>query len=254
MDDLEGALGKQRAEEIVSKLSALLQIQPFDFLRAVNTSLAAELLQEEPVENLIMLFCYAPAEAGGRLFAALPAKTKVEVAHGLMETRSYDPRDMRRLEDEIEKKLSTALDRREVVGGPNTLVSLLAHTDRATERHLLDSFDRDQPELAETIRKVMFVFEDIVQIDDLDLQKILRDVDNSTLALALKGAPDELMTKIISNMSERHAENLADDIKVLGRRRRSEIEEAQSKIIEVVRRLESEGWITLMRPGEEIID
>lgn len=252
---LERAMGTDQAMQIIGKLSAFVQMQPFDFLRRVNVSQIISYLQSEHPQTIALVLAYVPQDVGAQVLAALPPDLQTEVSVRVASMESTDPSVVKQIEAAMQETLDQVITTRlDHVGGVETLVNLIQNVDRGTERRLLEDLDQSNPTLAEEIRKMMFVFEDIVQIDDLDLQKVLRDVDNSTLALALKGAPEELMTKIISNMSERQAENLTDDIKVLGRKRRSEIEEAQSKIVDVIRRLEGDGTITLMRANEEIVE
>ncbi|MFY9297578.1 MAG: flagellar motor switch protein FliG [Limnochordia bacterium] len=248
---LEAALGKERARVIMERLTATLQVRPFDFARKTEPTQILNFIQNEHPQTIALVLAYLKPEQASLILSALPPERQVDVAKRLATLDRTTPEVLEDIESTLEQRLSAyEVHDYTVAGGIDAAVEILNHVDRATEKTIMEALEEDDPELAEEIRKRMFVFEDIVNLDDRAIQLIIREVESRDLALALKIASEEVSDRIYRNMSKRAASLLKEDIDYMGPVRLRDIEEAQSRIVAVVRRLEEAGDLVISR-GEE---
>lgn len=252
---LEKALGPDKALEIIDRLTSNLQVKPFEFIKKADPVQLANMLQNEHPQTIALVVCYLDPKTASAIIRALPENLRPEVIKRIALLDRATPEIVREVERVLERKVSAfATAQFSQVGGLETVVDIMNTIDRTTEREILEKLGEQDPELAEEIRKHLFVFEDLVKLDDRSIQIILREVDTRDLALALKGATDELKKKIFRNMSKRAASLLKDELDYMGPVRVKDVEGAQQKIVEVVRRLEEAGEIVIARGGgEELI-
>lgn len=253
---LEKALGKERAWEVLGRLTASLQVRPFDFVRKAEPSQILNYLDSESPQTIALVLSYLNPSQAGAILASLDPDLQVEVARRIASMDRTSPEVVKEIERVLEKKtLSVVGQDYAQTGGISTIVDILNNVDRQTEKTILGALDMEAPELSEEIKRRMFLFEDIVYLDDRSVQRFLRDVDLSKdLPLALKAASDEVREKIYRNMSSRAAETLKESIDYLGPVRMRDIEEAQQRIVAVIRKLEDQGEIIIGRGGgDEIV-
>jgi len=249
---LEAALGKERARVIMERLTATLQVRPFDFARKTEPTQILNFIQNEHPQTIALVLAYLKPEQASLILSALPPERQVDVAKRLATLDRTTPEVLEDIESTLEQRLSAyEVHDYTVAGGIDAAVEILNHVDRATEKTIMEALEEDDPELAEEIRKRMFVFEDIVNLDDRAIQLIIREVESRDLALALKIASEEVSDRIYRNMSKRAASLLKEDIDYMGPVRLRDIEEAQSRIVAVVRRLEEAGDLVISRGGED---
>lgn len=251
---LEKALGSGKAQDILNKLTASLQIRPFDFARKTEPGQLLNFLQNEHPQTIALVMSYLAPEQAGVLLSALPAIQQVEVAKRIATMDRTSPEVLKEVESVLEKKLSSfVMQDFTLAGGIETAVAILNRVDRGTEKTIMEALEEESPELADEIKKRMFVFEDLVMLDDRSIQRVLRDVDMKDLALALKTASAEVSGLIFKNMSKRASEMLKEDMNMMGPVRLRDVEEAQQMIVNVVRQLEDSGEIIIARGGEDEI-
>jgi len=252
---LEKALGPDKALEIIDRLTSNLQVKPFEFIKRADPVQLANMLQNEHPQTIALVVCYLDPKTASAIIRALPENLRPEVIKRIALLDRATPEIVREVERVLERKVSAFTTAQfSQVGGLETVVDIMNTIDRATEREILEKLSEQDPELAEEIRKHLFVFEDIVKLDDRSIQIILREIDTRDLALALKGATDELKEKIFKNMSKRAASLLKDELDYMGPVRVKDVEAAQQKIVEIIRRLEEAGEIVIARGGgEELI-
>lgn len=251
---LEKALGKNKAEDIIGRLTASLQVRPFDFARKTDAGQLLNFIQNEHPQTISLVLAYLHPEQAGMILSSLPPELQVDVAKRLATMDRTTPEVLQEIESTLEKRLSAFVsDDYTLAGGVDAAVDILNMVDRSTEKVIIDSLEEEEPELAEEIRKRMFVFEDIVTLDDRSIQKILREVDSKDLALALKTASQEVSSRIYKNMSKRASEMLKEDIEFMGPARLRVIEQTQQQIVATIRRLEDTGEIVIARGGEDEI-
>lgn len=249
---LEKALGPERAEEIIKRLTASLAIRPFDFARKTDPGQLLNFIQNEHPQTIALILAYLHPEQAGLILSSLSPELQVDVARRVAKLDRTNPEVLQEIESTLEQRLSAfVMDDYTVAGGIESIVDILNMVDRTTEKTILDSLEEEEPELAEEIRKRMFVFEDIILLDDRSIQKVLREVDSKDLAMALKTASEEVSARIYKNMSKRAAEMLREDIEYMGPVRLRDIEETQQKIVAIIRRLEDMGEIIIARGGED---
>lgn len=249
---LEKALGASKAEDIINRLTASLQVRPFDFARKTDPGQLLNFIQNEHPQTIALILAYLHPEQAGLILSSLSPELQVNVARRLAKLDRTTPEVLQEIETTLEKRLSAfVMDDYTAAGGVDAAVDVLNMVDRATEKTIIDSLEEEEPELAEEIRKRMFVFEDIITLDDRSIQKILREVDSKDLALALKTASEDVSSRIYKNMSKRAADMLKEDIEYMGPARLRDIEETQQKIVAVIRRLEDTGEIVIARGGED---
>jgi len=254
-DVLEKALGTQRATEILSKLTVSLQVRPFDFARKTDPSQLLNFIQNEHPQTIALIMAYLHPDQSAIILSALSAEKQVEVARRIAMMDRTSPDVVREVERILEKKLSSLVTQDfTAAGGIESIVEVLNRVDRNTEKTIMDVFEKQDPELAEEVKKRMFVFEDIILLDDRSVQRVLREIDAKDLGLALKGSSDDVNNKIFKNMSKRAAETLKEDIEFMGPVRLRDVEEAQQRVVNIIRRLEDAGEIIVARGGgDEII-
>jgi len=251
---LEKALGAQKATEIIDRLTASLQVRPFDFIRKADPSQLLNFLQGEHPQTIALILAYLEPEQAASVISALPAESQTEVARRVALMDRTSPEILREVEKVLERKLSSVVTQDYTsAGGVKSLVEVLNRVDRATEKTIIETLEVQDPELAEEIKKLMFVFEDIVQLDDRAVQLVLREIDSHDLALALKGAGEQVMKKIENNISKRAAQMLKEDIEYMGPVRLRDVEDAQQRIVAVIRKLEEQGQIFITRGGRDEI-
>jgi flagellar motor switch protein FliG len=251
-DMLIASLGHDRADEIVGRLSEVFRDVPFSFLVNADARQVLQFVQDEHPQTIALVLAHMPAAQASAVLGGLSPLLQADVAHRIATMESTAPEVIRRVEETLERKLSSILQPTDLstVGGVEPLVDIINRADRSTERMILEGLAGRDPELAELIRSKMFMFEDVVTLDDRSVQLVLRDVQTSDLAVALKGVREDVKLKITNNLSSRAAENLAEEIDLLGPVRLSAVEEAQVKVVQVIRALEEGGQITINR-GED---
>jgi len=252
---LEKAFGPERARKIIERLMANLQVKPFSFIKNADPIQLVNFLQNEHPQTIAVVLSYLEPTLAAQILGALPDNLQVEVLKRVALLERTSPEIVREIEKNLEKKIAGFVSQTySKVGGIDTAAEIMNNMDRSTEKKIMDRMMQESPELAEEIRRRMFVFEDILKLDDRSVQLVLREVDMRDLALALKGASDELKEKIMKNMSKRAAALLKDEMEYMGPVRLKDVEEAQQKIINVIRRLEEAGEIVIARGGgEELI-
>jgi flagellar motor switch protein FliG len=249
---LFNAFGQEKADEMVGRVMAAMQVLPFDFLRKADPAQVQSFIQDEHPQTIALILAYMPMNGAAQILTKLPSDLRADVASRIAMMDQTPPEVIRRVEQVLEKKVSSILNQEMAqAGGPKALVDLLGRVDRSTERLILDSLSENNPELAETVKNMMFVFEDIIQLDDKAIQSILREVDIKDLATALKGTAPEVQEKVFKNMSERAVGMLKEDMEFMGPVRMRVVEEAQQKVVGVIRKLEETGELVLGRAGEE---
>ena len=254
-DVLEKALGSEKAANILSRLTTSLQVRPFDFLRKTDPSQLLNFIQNEHPQTIALVMAYLDADQAAMILTALPADKQADVAKRIAEMDRTSPDVIREVERVLERKLSSLVTQDfTTAGGVKAIVEILNRVDRTSEKAIIETLEVDNPELTEEIKKLMFVFEDIVMIDDRSIQRILRDVDNKDLSLSLKATPKEVADKVFKNMSSRAADMLREEIEFMGPVKIRDVEEAQQRIVNVIRNLEDKGEIVVARgKGEEMI-
>jgi len=248
-DVLERALGPERAQNLLARITASLQVRPFDFMRHTDAQQILSFIQGEHPQTIALILSYLDPSQAAMILSGLSPNLQAEVAKRIARMDRITPEVLREVERVLERKLSTVMGQDfTMAGGIDAVVSLINSADRTTERNILEEND---PELAEEIKKRLFVFEDILRLDDRALQRIMREVDMKDLSLALKGATEELKAKFFKNMSKRAAEMLKEDMDYMGPVRVKDVEEAQQKVVNVVRGLEEQGEIVIATGGED---
>ncbi|MBO5524051.1 MAG: flagellar motor switch protein FliG [Roseburia sp.] len=252
---LDKALGNEKAQEVITKLTASLQVRPFEFVRKTDPSQLLNFIQDEHPQTIAMILSYLTSAQAAMVLGALPPEKQADVAKRIAMMDRTSPDVIKEVERVLERKLSSLVNQDyTIVGGVDAIVNILNTVDRSTEKHIMESLEIEEPELADEIRKKMFVFEDILLLDDRAIQRVLRDVDNSDLGIALKGANEEVQNVIFKNLSKRLAAMIKEDMEFMGPVRMKDVEEAQQKIVSVIRKLEDAGEIVISRGGgDEII-
>ncbi|MCG0278393.1 MAG: flagellar motor switch protein FliG [Thermanaeromonas sp.] len=251
---LERALGPARAAEIIRKLMATSKIRPFNMIRKADPKQLVTFLYNEHPQAIALVLSYLEPEQAAVILSALPEDVQADVARRIALLERATPETVRDLEQVLEQRLQSVVGQDfAVAGGIKALVDILNRVDRSTERTILEALEEDDPELADEVRKRMFVFEDIVTLDDNSIRRVLREVDMRDLALALKTASEEVANKIYRNLSKRAAEMLKEDIEYMGPTRLRDVEEAQQRIVQVIRRLDEAGEIIIARGGRDAV-
>ena len=249
---LEEAYGPERAEEIIKRIVAAMQVVPFEFLKHADPSQVLSFIQDEHPQTIALILAYMPVASAAAILSKLPADDRTEVAARIAMMEQTPPEVLKRVEQVLEKKVASIISQETTqAGGPKALVDIINRVDRSTERLIIENLSDTAPELAEMVRNMMFVFEDVVMLEDKAIQSILKDVDAKELATALKGVNGNVQEKIYRNMSERAMAMLKEDMEFMGPIRMRVVEEAQQKIVGVIRRLEESGEITITRQSEE---
>lgn len=254
-DLLVNSLGPQRAKEVLDVLNTIqLREQPFNIARRANEQQLVNLLVEEHPQTIALILCYMQAEKAASVLSEFPDELQSDVAERVATISATSPETIQRIEKVMEDKFSNVVDgERENIGGVGALVDILNSTGRSTEKTILAGLESRQPELASEVQANLFTFEDITTLQALDVQKVLRDVTNDVLELALKDSDDRIKDFIFGNMSQRAVENIKEDLEFMGPTRLSAVEEAQQKVVAVIRKLDERGEIYIGRGGQDSI-
>jgi len=250
---LQSSMGDERAQEIMERLHAAAVQMPFQFLHRADPAQLRGFIAEEHPQVIALVLAHMTPDKASLLLSGLPNHVQAVVAHRIAVMDRTSPEIIRAVESVLERKLSSMLQPTEVsrVGGVDPLVNIINRSDRPTERLIVEGLEGLDPALAEEVKSRMFMFEDIVGLDDRSVQQVLRQVDSGELALALKGVSAQVREKITSNLSERAAQNLLDEVELLGAVRLAQVEEAQQGVIRTIRQLEEQGQITVRRGNDE---
>jgi flagellar motor switch protein FliG len=252
---LSKALGSQRAKEILEKvMEETQQYRPFSIVRKADAHQLLNVMSNEHPQTIALIMCYMQPDKAAQIMSELPLDLQSEVSYRIATMSSISPMVVKEIEKVLNGKLSSVIRTDSaVIGGIDSLVDILNQVDRTTEKNITEGLEREDAELAEKIKESMFVFEDIITLDDVAIQRILREVDVKDLSLALKGCSEEVANSIFKNQSKRAAASLKEDMEFLGPVRLMDVEKAQQKIVGILRRLDEAGEIVLSRGGEDAI-
>jgi len=252
---LEKALGSDKALDVIGKLTASLQVKPFEFVRKTDASQLLNFIQDEHPQTIALILSYLSASQSALIISALSPDRQSDVVHRIATMDRTSPDVIKEVEKVLESKLASLINQDyTIIGGVDAVVEILNTVDRGTEKHVMETLEIEEPELADEIRKKMFVFEDILLLEDRAIQRVLRDVDNNDLAVALKSANEQVQNAIFGNLSKRLAVMIKEDMEFMGPVRMKDVEEAQQKIVNIIRKLEDSGEIVISRGGgDEIV-
>ncbi|TFV90128.1 flagellar motor switch protein FliG [Blastococcus sp. CT_GayMR20] len=249
---LAAGFGDAKAEELVARVNAVYTEVPFGSLRNVDVRQLVTFLKDEHAQIIALVLAHLTAAQSAEVLSGFAPEQQAEVAHRIATMDRTSPEMVRLVEEELGRRMGSLLREESAeVGGVAALVEIINRSPRPTERSILEWLDNTDPELAEQVRSQMFVFEDIVTIDDRSLQQVLREVEANDLATALKGVRPDVRDKVVRNLSERAAENLNEEIELLGSVRTRTVEEAQAKVVAAIRTLEASGALTINRGDDE---
>lgn len=254
-DLLEKSFGADKAKEIIGKLTDSLQVRPFEFVRKTDPSQLLNFIQDENPQTIALILSYLSAGQAATIVGALSPDKQADVAKRIAQMDRTSPDTIRDVEHVLERKLASLVNQDyTIAGGVDAIVEILNTVDRGTEKHIMETLEIEEPELADEIRRKMFVFEDILSLDDRSIQRVLREVENNELATALKSANEEVQNVIFNNLSKRLVAMIKDDMDFMGPVRLKDVEEAQQKIVNIIRKLEDSGEIVISRGGgDEIV-
>jgi flagellar motor switch protein FliG len=251
---LEQTLGEQKAGEIIKKLKEASQIRPFTFVRKADPKQLTNLIAQEHPQTIALILAYLDPAQASQVLSSLPDEQQSDIARRIALMDRTSPEVLKVVEGVLKERLSSVVQQDfAAAGGIQALVDILNNADRGTEKLILEELEKEDPKLADEIRKRMFIFEDVNSLDNASIQRIIREVDSKDLALALKGASEEVRDRIFRNVSKRAAEMLREDLEFMGPVRLREVEEAQQRIVAVIRRLDETGEIILARGGDDAI-
>ena len=252
---LEQALGSDKAVEVINKLTVSLQVRPFEFARKTEASQLVNFIQNEHPQTIALILSYLKPSQSAEIIRALPAEMQADTARRIALMDRASPEVISQIEREFEKRLSTLVSEDYTsIGGIDSIVEIINQVDRTTEKNIMENLEIEDPELAEVIKKRMFVFEDITTLDNKSIQRVLREVDNHQLAVALKGAGEGVKDVIMANVSKRLGAMIEEDLEYMGPKSVKEVEDAQQKIVNVIRKLEDAGEIVISRgAGDEVV-
>jgi flagellar motor switch protein FliG len=249
---LRQALGPQRAAEIMDRLVTSWRASPFDFVRMTDPAQLVGFLQDERPQTIALILAHLPPSLAAAIMARLDRELQAEVAFRVAMMERTTPEAIEQVEQTLRKRLASVLNQDySTVGGVEFLVKVLMQVNRSTEKTIMQSLEEADPVLAEEVRKHMFVFDDVIKLDDRSMQRVLREVDTKDLTLAMKGTTEEVKAKIFKNMSTRAAQMLKEDMEVGGPTRMRAVEDAQQRIVTVVRRLDEAEEIVISRGNSE---
>ena len=251
---LEKAFGPQLATSYMERVSKAMQTRSFEFVRKANYKNLMMMLQNEHPQTIAFVLSYATADQSSKIISELPKRLQLDVIRRIATLESVSPEIVSIVEQTLEKRFSTVItvDMTEI-GGVPFVADIMNHIDRTTEKYIFDELSKSDPSLSDDIRKLMFVFEDILDLDDNTIQTVLRQIDAQDLAVAIKGSNEEIKELLLSNISSRARENILSDIEYLRNVRMKDVERAQQKIVESIRALEESGEIVISRGGEDAI-
>ena len=248
---LEKALGDARAMEVISKLTLSLQVRPFDFIRKTDATQILNFIQNEHPQTIALILSYLKPKQAAQVLSELAPEKQSDVTRRIALMDRTSPDVIKEVERALEKKLSSLMTEDfTVVGGVDAVVEILNSVDRSTEKHILETLEAEDVDLSDEIRRKMFVFDDILTLDNRSVQLVLRqEIDNREIAVALKGAKDAVQELVFANMSKRLAAMVKEDMDFMGPVRRTDVDEAQQKIVNIIRRLQDAGEIIIARGG-----
>ena len=254
-DLLEASLGPEKARDVISKLTVSLQVRPFEFIRKTDPSQLLNFIQDEHPQTIALILAYMPVQQAAQVISSLPSEKQADVAKRIAQMDRTSPDVIQEVERVLEKKLENLANQDyTIVGGVDSIVDILNSVDRTTNKRIMDDLEVENVELADEIKKKMFLFEDIVKLDDKSIQRVLREVDNNSIALALKGVKADVQEAIFRNLSSRLADMIREDMEYMGPVRIKDVEEVQQSIVDKVRELEERGEIVIARAGgDEVI-
>ncbi len=252
---LEKALGQEKAMHVIGKLTASLQVKPFEFVRKTDATQLLNFIQDEHPQTIALILSYLSPMQASLIISGLAPERQADVAKRVAMMDRTSPDIIKEVEKILESKLANLVNQDyTIIGGVDAVVEILNAVDRGTEKHIMETLEIEEPELADEIRKKMFVFEDILLLDDRSIQRVLRDVDNNDLAIALKAANENVQAAIFNNLSKRLASMIREDMEYMGPVRMKDVEEAQQKIVNIIRKLEDSADIVISRGGgDEIV-
>jgi len=252
---LESAYGADRANSLINRVVQALQVMPFDFIKKADPAQLLSFLQEEHPQTIALILVHLAPNQAAAVISGLPQEVRAEVARRIAIMDRTPPDVINQIEKVLQQKMSSVVTQKfTAVGGVKALVEVLNWVDRTTEKTILETLSENNPELADEVKKLMFVFEDITLLDDASIQKVLREVETKELGLALKGVGEDVQNRIFKNMSERASNMLREEMEFMGPVRLRNVEEAQQRIVGIIRRLEEAGEIIVARGGgEELI-
>lgn len=251
---LEKAFGKQEAMNIINRLTSSLQVRPFDFARKADPQQVLNFIQGEHPQTIALVLSYLDPEQAGQILSALEEEVQADIASRIATMDSTSPDIINEIETVLEKNISSSITEDYTqTGGIQAVVEVLNEVDRSTERTILDTLEIQNPELAEDIKKRMFIFDDIVILDNRAIQRVIREVESDDLKLSLRIASDEVKDIIFKNMSQRMSETFKKDMEYMGPVRLKDVEEAQTRIVSTIRKLDEMGEIVIARGGGDDI-
>jgi flagellar motor switch protein FliG len=251
---LEQTLGSHKAGEIMKKLKDASQIKPFMFVRKADPKQLTNLISQEHPQTIALILSYLESQQASQVLSVLPDEQQADIARRIALMDRTSPEILKEVEGVLKERLSSVVQQDfAAAGGIQALVDILNNVDRGTEKLILEELEKDDPKLVDEIRKRMFIFEDVINLDNSSIQRIIREVDQKDLSLALKGSSEEVKDRVFKNVSKRAAEMLREDIDFMGPVRLREVEEAQQRIVGIIRRLDETGEIIISRGGEDAI-
>ena len=251
---LEKAMGPQKASEMIKRLKEQTMVKPFSFARNADPNQLVNMLSSEHPQVVSLILSYLDSQQSASVLAELPGEMQSDIARRIAKMERVSPEVLDSVESTLQEKLTTVFQQDFTqAGGIDSIVQILNSVDRGTEKLILEELEKEDPELADEIRQRMFIFEDVVTLDDASIQRIVREVENNDLAKALKGATEEVKERIFRNISKRAAEMLQEELDFMGPVRLREVEDAQQKIVSAIRRLDEAGEIIISRGGEDTI-
>lgn len=251
---LDKAFGSSKAMQLISRITDSLHAHSFEFLKKADPKHLLSFIQYEHPQTIALILLYTTSEQAAAILSELPRDKQIEVALRIATMDRTSPEVIKEVENILEKKLSTVVSANFTeIGGVKSIAEILNRVDRSTEKFILDELNKMNPDLSEEVKRRLFVFEDIVYIDSRGIQRFLRDVNTKELVVALKGANKDVAEVIMSNMTKRMQDTIKEEMEFLGPIRMSEVEEAQQKIVQVIRRLEEANEIVISRGGKDEI-
>ena len=249
---LEKSLSPEEANEIMRQVSQTIHKTPFQFLQKTDAANILTFIQEEHPQTIALILAHLQPEKSAEIIMGLNQQKQIEVVKRVAAMEQTNPEVIAEVEHGLEERLSDIVSQTfDKAGGVEAAAGILNLSDRSTEKGIMEGLETDDPDLVEQIKRLMFVFEDILLVDDKGIQSVLKEIDNDELALALKTASDEMKQKIFGNMSERASELIKEDMQYMGPVRLADVEAAQQKIVDIVRRLEEAGEIIIQGRGGE---
>ena len=252
---LEKAFGESTAQTLLEKLSKSMKVRPFEFVRKSNVKNLISFLQHERAQTIALVLSYADADQASAVISELPKDKRIRVVEAIARMESASPDAIRVVETSLKKRFESILTTQDFtkIGGIDYIADVMNHMDRTNGKYIFDELGKENEELAENIRKKMFVFEDIVSMDNRSIQRFIRECDVKDIVYALKGSDDNIKELIFANVSSRMAESIESDLEVTVNVRLRDVEEAQSRIVGVIRRLEEAGELIIVKSGKDEI-